>query len=233
MKIPRIYFLFSVLLFSGCEYQLDKYETSSEEANTFKKAISTDYQEKAELTNEEIDDVKSKLRAMRIADQETRKTLDKFPSSIKNGQPSEQFLEAWKSVRSVDERHLISLDQIVETYGWIDSRRFGEQAESDAWLLVQHMVYDRGVFQEKILNLTESLILSGEASAPHFARLSDRIKIIFRKEKQLYGSQGKCVSPGLWEASPMEEVSEVEAARLEVGLKPFKDHLEKMSLECK
>lgn len=79
------------------------------------------------------------------------------------------------------------LKQIIHFYGWPNSKDYGEQASSNAWLIAQHSDSDK-LFQLQCL----SLIISSEELNPemkaNIAYLLDRI-LINLGGKQVFGTQ--------------------------------------------
>ncbi len=132
-------------------------------------------------------------------------------------------------MRKQDISHHQKLNSFVEQYGWIDPKRFGNQASQDAWLITQHMVHDEGKFQKRML----SLMKPGEnISATKYALLSDRIKIIFDKKPQKYGTQGKCQSDGDWQVEPVENFELIDQRRLAIGFERFVEYEARMDFKC-
>ena len=137
--------------------------------------------------------------------------------------------EIWKLTRDSDVSNALQLHAIIDRYGWIDAKRFGEKAEQNAWLISQHMVHDQGKFQRYVL---QKMSKSSNYNNVNYALLSDRVNIIFDKEPQQFGSQGKCLKSGLWEPSAIDKKEELDDRRKAIGLKPFFEYSNRMSEKC-
>lgn len=79
------------------------------------------------------------------------------------------------------------LKGVIAEHGWPKISDVGEEAATNAWLLVQHADQDP-LFQRDMLRLIEPLAAQGEASPRDFAYLYDRVMLKWAG-KQRYGSQ--------------------------------------------
>lgn len=97
---------------------------------------------------------------------------------------------------------------------WWAISEVGADVSGNIWLITQHADLDRD-FQRRALVLMEPLALSGEVDRQDFGYLMDRVAVA-EKRPQRFGTQGRCVSPGDWEAfeieAPAEEVNTRRAA---------------------
>jgi hypothetical protein len=175
-------------------------------------------------------DVNSKLRKMAKADAAIRVEFDSvFSSRNKSPEGKAAFTDVYKRMRVLDIAHHEILNTIVDKYGWIDSERFGQQASHDAWLIAQHMVHDKGVFQKKMLSLMKP---GTNVDKTQYALLSDRIAVIFDKLPQIYGTQGKCQEDGDWKASPIKNFDTIDSRRLAIGFEGFAEYESRMDAKC-
>ncbi|HYC68341.1 DUF6624 domain-containing protein [Brevundimonas sp.] len=115
--------------------------------------------------------------------------------------------QAWE----VDSDNTEWLKADVAAHGWYRISVHGEAASSAAWLMAQHADRDRP-FQRHVLTLLEPLVAEGEVSRSNYAYLYDRIAV-GENRPQRYGSQGRCVSKGVWAPNDLEDPEGVQALR--------------------
>lgn len=118
------------------------------------------------------------------------------------------------------------LKGIVAEHGWPKISDVGEQAASEAWLLVQHADHDP-VFQLEALRLMEPLAAQREVSPRDFAYLTDRV-ILKLTGKQRYGTQFHCVD-GRFAPLPIEDEAAVERLRREAGMETLAENTARIS----
>lgn len=95
---------------------------------------------------------------------------------------------------------------------------YGQQMDSDAWLLVQHA--DRNLeFQKYVLATLEKLLLSKDTSTRNYAYLFDRVAVA-EKRPQQYGTQGHCSKNQAWEPFEIEDIANLDSRRASMGLEP-------------
>ena len=111
----------------------------------------------------------------------------------------------------------------LAAHGWPKISLYGPQADSDAWLLVQHADHDAG-FQASVLGLIEGLLPAGDTLAQNYAYLYDRVAI-GGKRPQRYGTQGRCTGPGTWAPYASEDPEGLDKRRAEVGLNSEADYI--------
>ncbi|HJV90323.1 MAG TPA: DUF6624 domain-containing protein [Holophagaceae bacterium] len=124
---------------------------------------------------------------------------------------------------AMDKANAEVLRRILDRWGWLDSRIWGQPTEDQAWLLAQHADHDVA-FQKRVLGMMEALVSQGGADPMHFAYLWDRVAVN-EGRPQRYGTQGRCMGPGRWEPRPMEDPEHVDARRDAMGLPPMADYL--------
>ncbi|WP_371395779.1 DUF6624 domain-containing protein [Fretibacter rubidus] len=168
---------------------------------------------------------------MAKADEAIRNEFDTvFKNRNRNAEGKAAFTAFYRKMRDQDIRHHEALNDIVEQYGWIDIERFGQQASHDAWLITQHMVHDKGVFQKKM----RSLMTPGtNVDKTEYALLTDRIAVMFDKLHQTCGTQGKCQSSGDWTASQIKDFDTINSRRLAMGFaETFAEYETRMDAKC-
>jgi|SRR5450755_430001 len=87
----------------------------------------------------------------------------------------------------IDRGNTGRLKVLLNRCGWPVASKYGMQASTDAWLLVQHADGDRK-FQHQALALLERAVQMGEARGGDLAYLSDRLAVS-EGRIQLYGTQ--------------------------------------------
>jgi hypothetical protein len=123
---------------------------------------------------------------------------------------------------SVDRRNTARLRAIVAEIGWPTRSRVGDQAEHQAWLLVQHADADRP-FQRECLELMRREP-PDEVCAKHLAYLDDRIRTADGRP-QLYGTQLRKAPGGEWGPGPLEDSDRVDERRAAVDLEPLAQYV--------
>ena len=105
--------------------------------------------------------------------------------------------------------------------GWFDIPTYGEEADGNAWLLVQHA--DRTPeFQREVLAHLQSLPKE-KTSQRHVAYLWDRVARAQGKP-QRYGTQGMCQPDGTWKPHEVEDPAHLDERRVALGMEPIEQH---------
>ncbi len=118
----------------------------------------------------------------------------------------------------------------IRQNGWPRKSIAGENADSAAWLLVQHAADDQP-FQREVLALLGPLAEAGETGKDTYALLFDRVAY-YSGRPQRYGSQGSCATPHSWSPFPIEDRAGVDKRRAEVGLPPLSEYVIENSKAC-
>lgn len=134
--------------------------------------------------------------------------------------------QAWE----VDHGNTEWLKADIAANGWYLISVHGEAASSAAWLMAQHADRDRP-FQRHVLTLLEPLAAAGETSRSNYAYLYDRIAV-GENRPQRYGSQGRCVAPGVWAPNDLEDSNRVQALRDENDLGSLAEYTAHMHQYC-
>jgi len=130
----------------------------------------------------------------------------------------------------VDSENTHDLQLLLKRYDWFTISQFGEEADHDAWLIVQHSPDAR--FQERVLRLLEPLVARGESDRKRFGYLQDRVHALLWGTSQRYGTQGTCSDSGEWQPLPLEDPERVDEYRRSIGLEPLASYKEKMDAIC-
>ena len=124
---------------------------------------------------------------------------------------------------SLDAKNTADVRKLLAIHGWFTIGAFGEQADNDAWLLVQHADQDPE-FQRQVLALLEPLVAKGETRPEHYAYLFDRVvarpDAAGARKPQRYGTQGRCTGMGQWEPFEVEDSGHLDERRASVRLMP-------------
>lgn len=170
------------------------------------------------------DELRAELEAMRREDEEIRQ--EAWPIMQKHGLESPEYVEVRDRGRVIDARNVARLREIVEEHGWPRLSEVGETAAGGAFLILQHADVE---VQKEYLPLAQAAVAAGEMRPADLALLEDRI-LLHEGKPQKYGSQftrdaeGK---PSLW---PIEDEEHVDERRVDVGLQPLADYLERVGL---
>jgi hypothetical protein len=145
-----------------------------------------------------------------------------FEESFSNEEEKRFFQGLGTRTKVIDGGNTARVGELVAKHGWFRISVFGEDADRNGWLIVQH-ADDDIAFQKRILALLEPLVANGETSPSHYAYLYDRIAS-HEHRPQRYGTQGRCVGPETWKPDPIEDPSHVDERRNAAGLRPLADY---------
>lgn len=158
------------------------------------------------------------LKVMVEADQAMREVLMSLPA-VARPTRLEELPRFRRNSGIVDVANTARLKTYLKACGWPVRSKYGEEASSDAWLLVQHADRDPA-FQREVLALLEPLVAAKEVSAKDFAYLSDRVAIA-ANQPQLYGTQMRSPKDCVLEFFPMDDREHVEKRRKDLELLPL------------
>ncbi len=130
-----------------------------------------------------------------------------------------------RDMNEVDAQHTARMKEIVAQFGWPTQSLVGEDGARSAWLLVQHADLQPG-FQRECLDLMTAAE-PGEVDATDVAYLTDRV-LVNEGKLQIYGTQF-WTQDGELQPRPMEDPTNVEDRRAEVGLGTFADYYKLMT----
>ncbi len=144
---------------------------------------------------DDINYIKHKLHFMVKKDQYARESLVKSVLKNKNNsvEDDEKNREKIRNfIRTVDRKNSKDLEEILYKYGWIRISLFGQKADNDAWILVQH-ADDNPLLQHRVLFMLEQLYQEGETNKQNYALLYDKIAVKYLDYdiKQKFGTQGQ------------------------------------------
>lgn len=122
-----------------------------------------------------------------------------------------QFLEG------LHHRKSEALKEFIVESGWPDEQRFGENAESAAFMIAQHADYDLELQIACHQLLLESAERKTTKRLGFLAFLTDRILCNMGKH-QRFGTQIREVSNGCFVPKPMQDAEHIDELRKEAGL---------------
>lgn len=153
------------------------------------------------------------------ADQKMRMEINQ---KYKGGPPPE-ILE---TLTKLDEENAAWIKQTMQKHGWLGAGLVGIDGAQASFILVQHAVDDQE-FQKQALELLEKAVRDGEAFPVQLAFLTDRVRLA-QGRPQVYGTQTRVTKDGKFEVPPIEDETNVDRRRAEVGLEPLADYVQRM-----
>ena len=133
--------------------------------------------------------------------------------------------ELQSRMAAVDARNTARLRALVEEHGWLGAGLVGADGAVSAFLILQHASHD---VQKALFPLVEAGYREGTVSGDRYALLLDRI-LVGDGRPQLYGTQPEPFDAwvdGEPALAPIEDESNVDARRAEVGLMPLVEYRE-------
>jgi hypothetical protein len=127
-------------------------------------------------------------------------------------------------MEAVHRAQAAELRAIIDSQGWPDETQVGPDAAQAAWLVAQHAISEPG-FMRRCRNLIDEASLAGRVPRWQFAYIDDRIRV-FEGRPQHYGTQFDLTPQGPV-VETLEDASQVDALRREVGLGPVSEMLER------
>jgi hypothetical protein len=244
MKLP-IYF-FSMLIFSTTAYVSTAfasdcqkhYKEVANDLNIFDSKISKMISDFEKIPTDVLnkDWVKSKLQNMYDIDQYTRNYAQTPHQQSYSIDETKCFAEAFNErFYSIDMKCTTDLKSLLKTYEWFKISKFGELADSQAWLIVQHADLDLN-FQIRVLKILEKLWPIKETSPANYAYLFDRVAVSWndpsKRKPQRFGTQGQCQGSNNWQPVEIEDPINLDNRRREFGLSPYADYKKIMDAYC-
>ncbi|NJC40901.1 hypothetical protein GGQ87_001159 [Brevundimonas alba] len=135
-----------------------------------------------------------------------------------------------RRVCGIDSDNTAWLKADLAANGWYRTSAFHPAASNAAWLMIQHADRDPA-FQQEMLVLLEPLAAEGEIERSDFAYLFDRVAVNAGRP-QRYGSQGRCVSKGVWAPNDLEDAERVQALRDDFNMGSLAEYTAHMHQFC-
>lgn len=147
----------------------------------------------------------------------------------KFGEGTAEMKAYWNLMQREDSLCWHALEQLLEVHGWPGKSEVGGQANTAAWLIVQHAPLEKQIYY---VQLMEASVKEGESQGAQLAMLYDRIQMRQGKP-QRYGSQIHRNAEGKMEVYSLEDPNLVNNWRQEVGLGPLEEYAQRFGVEWK
>ena len=136
------------------------------------------------------------------------------------------------AMKAVDDETEVEVLKMVPPEGWFTRSRYGAEAATAAFLIIQHSKIEHW---RRFLPIFEQLVAKGEVAGNSYALMYDRLAVN-EGRPQRYGSQLRCQG-GKLVPLPLEDPARVEAWRKEMDM-PFTyaeqfANLDKVKVPCK
>jgi hypothetical protein len=136
--------------------------------------------------------------------------------------------QVWnKRCRETDSLNLIKVNDIIFRYGWPGEDIIGWAGNSTLWTVIQHSTLEN---QEKYLPIMREAVKNGKARPAQLALLEDRI-LVSKGKEQIYGSQARTDSLGVYKLYPIEDERNVNKRRFSAGLGPLQWYAKQIGLK--
>lgn len=135
----------------------------------------------------------------------------------------------WELKNLLNKQNQKELDSLVEVYGFPKLSIYGYTICKAAFMVVQHA---DTYYQNKFLPTFNQHLQHNEIEKPNYAIFIDRL-LINQGKKQLYGSQIKTNADGSHELFPIDDPSNVDSRRKEMGMIPLKEYLSYFQVSSK
>jgi hypothetical protein len=133
------------------------------------------------------------------------------------------WLRLFQRMKGIDQNNRRWIKRQLEELDWFTISQFGEEADNNAFLLVQHATDDPD-FMREIHMRFERLLPQGEIAPDNYALLTDRLAVM-DGQPQPYGSQFECRNGVQSLQTPLSDPEDVvDARRAEVGLPTLADY---------
>jgi hypothetical protein len=134
------------------------------------------------------------------------------------------WLRLMRHMNGIDRENARWLKAQLEEIGWFTISGYGEEADNNAFLIVQHATHDPE-FMRAIHARFEELLPEGEIAPDNYALLTDRLAVM-DGQPQPYGSQFECADGEQRLQTPLADPEPVvDERRAEVGLPPLAVYL--------
>ena len=175
------------------------------------------------LSAEMIDAIRKELLERREREQAPRRQFHDF---FMSGKSQEEIRSSplVAEMHRVDAENVAYLKTLVQEHGWPDAERFGPEAASAAFLIVQHS--DDTELMSMALPFIEADVKAKRLNGDAYALLYDRLNLRLNRP-QRYGSQVSYNEQGDPIADNLEDPEHVDERRLELGMIPLATYLQR------
>jgi hypothetical protein len=164
------------------------------------------------------------LSLMRINDQAYYKKME--VAKTKYGPQSKEVKQIWKTKDSLNQINIIQLLKMSPNGDFPKSSEIGREGNQTLFLIIQHSNLE---IQKKYLPAVEKLANDNEIAKQAFALLKDRV-CVGEGQDQIYGSQVKTDSAGIYTLVPIRDEIHVNERRKEMGMIPLEDYLKRYNI---
>ena len=134
------------------------------------------------------------------------------------------WLRLMRHMNGIDRENANWLKDQLSQIVWFTRSDYGEEADNNAFLIVQHATHDPDFMRDVHVRFAR-LAESGEIAPDNYALLTDRLAVM-DNAPQPYGSQFECVDGEQRLQTPLADPEAVvDARRAEVGLPPLADYM--------
>jgi len=169
--------------------------------------------------------LKEELEKIHVKDQALRKLLGCIMNASDSNSSSDEKKYLISLMAQEDKKNQEQVTNIIDKNGWLGISEVGDMANITLFLVIQHASVE---IQEKYFPLLKESAEKGESRLADMALMDDRIRM-YRKKKQLYGSQTFSIN-GKSYVWPIEDAKNVDERRKSVQLPPLADYLKLMGL---
>lgn len=174
------------------------------------------------------DSLRKELEKIYLADQQPRRSVNQLIKQY--GFDSPQLDSLNRLIHTTDSLHLIKVQKIINTYGWLGKSEIGETGNQTLFLIIQRSDL---TIQEKYLPLLRKSVAKEESNGYDLALLEDKI-LVSQGKKQLYGSQvRRNPQTNQYEVYPIEDEKNVDKRRKKMGLEPLIEYLKGFGIDYK
>ena len=166
--------------------------------------------------------LKAKLDHIFDSDQFYRRQMDSVYQRYGNNSPQMDALE--ENMTRVDSENLITVQAVLDKYGWLGADVIGGKASMTLWVVIQH-ADNHPELQRKYLPMLRKAVAGGVADSDLLALLEDRV-LENENKPQLYGTQLRRNDQGIWLPMTIADSSHVDDRRAAMGLEPLRYYLE-------
>lgn len=134
------------------------------------------------------------------------------------------WLRLMRHMNAIDRDNADWLKDQLEHIDWFTRSSYGDEADNNAFLIVQHATHDPE-FMRDVHDRFSRLLEAGEIAPDNYALLTDRLAVM-DEMPQPYGSQFECVNGEQRLQTPLADPEPVvDARRAEVGLPTLADYI--------
>lgn len=130
---------------------------------------------------------------------------------------------ALEKMEKIDAENLAWFKGVVKEHGWPGKSMVGPDGAMGAFLIAQHAARDMD-FMADCLEKLNAAYKAGDAEGQWVALMTDRVRILKEKKKQLYGTQLEA-RDGRMVPQPIEDEANVDKRRKALGMPPLADYL--------